>query len=336
MAQFIIIIASALLIINTGSVSDRDDRPEQEFIRGSRTTFNTSGHPKSKGIDLTISYPNSWTPAEGNRPNVVHKFTSEGGRGREMMIIVTKSIPLPPEMTLTREDIEELLSPPHLRDMIPSEATLIGVTPTKIESEPAGILEYTITTDRAGVSLTPHSWTLVFIYDNTIVQIQFHVGGLTASNVHTNQRMEEFKPLFRLMANSIVLHNKWSNDETTTLNTTQHTHLTSTLPSNKGVTMIILPIIISIIITWSIGLLPSIIIRYAIFCRPINTKKASTISATFSILFFMAFAALSIALGERPGNGFVWVIIFFVSRWIMSRGYESSPIKSGTTGTASR
>lgn len=55
---------------------------------------------QAKGVNFTISYPNSWRAAEGERPNILQKFVSEGGHGLEMMIL-TKDLPSPPGTVLT-------------------------------------------------------------------------------------------------------------------------------------------------------------------------------------------------------------------------------------------
>jgi hypothetical protein len=52
------------------------------------------------------------------------------------------------------------------------------------------------------------AWTLNFVYDKTMVQIQFSVGGLAGSEGEISRRMAAFQPLFMLMANSIVFPNK--------------------------------------------------------------------------------------------------------------------------------
>lgn len=98
--------------------------------------------------------------------------------------------------------------------------------------------------------------------------------------------------------------------------------------------MLILTLAVSFIITWGVGLTPPLVIRYAIFCRPLSKRMASWIAAGSSAFFWMTFLFLNVALGQKPGTGAVWVIMFFVARWIMSRGYI--PDSTGVTLTAQR
>ena len=88
-------------------------------------------------------------------------------------------------------------------------------------------------------------------------------------------------------------------------------------------------LLISFLITWGIGLTPPVLIRYIFLRRPLNRKSASWVAAGFSAFFWIAFLAINNALGEKPstaGTGTVWIFMFFVARWIMSRGYIPSPI----------
>ena len=68
------------------------DAPEKEFIDGFNKILLTKGHPKSKGLDLQIRVPNSWSIQEGDRPNVIKKAVSQNGKGFEMVILIVSDI----------------------------------------------------------------------------------------------------------------------------------------------------------------------------------------------------------------------------------------------------
>lgn len=202
-AAFIILLQPAFLLA-------QPSEPAREFLDGNRITFSTKGHPKAKGVNFTIAYPNSWAAAAGERPNIVQKFVSEGGRGLEMVMIVTKDLALPPGTVLTNSDLKEIFAPSELRGMLPDGAVLVDARSTEIEGMPAGILEYTIRADRAGMDLRVHAWILNFLLGRTLVQIQCQVGGPGGGERDVSRRMSTFKPLFILMANSIVFPDKWT------------------------------------------------------------------------------------------------------------------------------
>jgi hypothetical protein len=92
MVTRLILMNAALILLLPSTLLAQPVAPVREFIDGGRTTFSTNDHPKTKGVNFTIAYPNSWAAAEGDRPNIVQKFTSEAGRGLEMAVIVTNDL----------------------------------------------------------------------------------------------------------------------------------------------------------------------------------------------------------------------------------------------------
>lgn len=289
----------------------------REFLDGHRYTFSTKDHPKAKGAHFTIALPNSWAAAEGNRPNIVQKFISEGRRGLESLMIVTTA--LPSGTVLTEQDQRDLFVPSLMRDMVPPGATFIDAQATKIEGTPAGIIEYKMRPDRAGMSFVIYGRMLSFLSGNTLVQVQFHTGGIADSEDDVARRMAAFRPLFFLITNSIIFPDKW----TAAPQIPPGPRTTQSLAFDDQ-TLLIITLVVSFIVTWGLGLTPPLVIRYAIVRRPLSRKAASWIAAGSSVFLWVAFAALNVALGEEPGRGVVWFVMFFVARWIMSRGCDSA------------
>ena len=313
------IILAIVALLSLSSLSFAQD-PVRDFLDGNKGTFSTENHPKAKGVHFKISYPTSWAAKEGERPNIVQKFVSEGGRGLEMAMIITKSLPLPEGVTITESDLKEFFTPTEMKEMLPQGARFIDAKQTKIEGLPAGILEYSMRQERAGMVMYMQVADYIFIHRSTMVQLHCQVGGMASSQSDISSRMERFKPLFTLMANSIVIPDKWTAIPESTENLTP----SSSLPYDDN-QLLILTLAVSFIITWGLGLAPPILIRYAFARRPLSRKAATWIAAGFSAFFWMAFLILKSALGEKPGTGAVWIIMFFVARWIMSRGYVPAP-----------
>lgn len=182
--------------------------PVKEFVDGKVHTFATRNHAKAKGIDLTISYPSSWAAEEGERPNIVQKFVSEQGHGLELGLILIMDLPGGSAMSI--EEQRSALAPDELRDMLPEGATFLNAKPTKIEGLPAGIVEYSMQMERAGMELFIHAWSIYFIHKDALVSVQFQVTGQADSRSEISDRMTEFRPLFSLIANSIVLPQLWT------------------------------------------------------------------------------------------------------------------------------
>ena len=66
----------------------------QSYINGERAKYFTKDHPKAKGVNISVEYPSSWTPAEGERPNIVKKFSGNSSDGiTRMFLIIIKHCP---------------------------------------------------------------------------------------------------------------------------------------------------------------------------------------------------------------------------------------------------
>lgn len=178
-----------------------------EFTSGQKTKFSTDKHAKAKGLNMTISYPNSWKAKEGDRPNILQKFVSNGGTGTELFMIVTKS--LPEGTTVSDEEAKELFTEESLKDFVPDGSNFLSGKSTKIEGLPAGILEFSKRAERAGMVVDMHTIGYIFFSGSTMVQIQCQVGSLPGSKVTAKERMDEMRPLFTLVASSVVLPDKW-------------------------------------------------------------------------------------------------------------------------------
>ncbi|MEI6656395.1 MAG: hypothetical protein WCP45_16655 [Verrucomicrobiota bacterium] len=178
-----------------------------EFTNGQKTKFSTDKHAKAKGLNMTISYPNSWVAKEGNRPNILQKFVSNGGTGTELFMIITKS--LPGGATLSNEEAKALFTEESLKEFLPEGSNFISGRPTKIEGLPAGIVEFSNRTERAGMIIEQHIISYIFCSGSTMVQIQCAVTSLPGGKITAKEQMEEMRPLFTLIANSVVLPDQW-------------------------------------------------------------------------------------------------------------------------------
>ena len=159
---------------------------------------------------MTLSYPKSWKAMEGERPHIVQKFVSKGGKGLEMALIITKPLPLPSGTVISEKELKEFFSPTELRGMLPPGATFVDAKPTRIEGLPAGILEYTMRQERAGKAVGVRTIAYTFIDGTNLVQLQCMVSaGKLSAPTALARRMAEFSQLFFLMANSIVLQNSY-------------------------------------------------------------------------------------------------------------------------------
>src|SRR6058998_2268041 len=80
----LLLVASAPLLHAASAV--------KEFLDGT-TKFSTAGHPKAKGLVMTIEYPSIWAAKESDYPNIVQGFVRP--EGQVMAAIVINALPLP-------------------------------------------------------------------------------------------------------------------------------------------------------------------------------------------------------------------------------------------------
>ncbi len=169
--------------------------------------YSCIGHSKSKGAAFTMKYPRSWEVREGEHPNVVNRILFTHDYDHITVVIITRVIPA--KHVLTREEIERHLSPDRMKASLPDDAQYHGAEKTKIEGEPAGIVEYSILTERAGNKVSSHVFALWFFQGNTMIQIQFSVATTMPYAAMLEHRAVAWQPAFRKMMNSIIFPDKW-------------------------------------------------------------------------------------------------------------------------------
>jgi hypothetical protein len=181
----------------------------RRFLDGRRLEFSTKDHPKAKGVDLHLTYPDDWGAREGTRPNIVQVLASEGGRGREAAIIAIMDMPMQAVVGPQEELARSLFTPEGMRELIPERAVILNTQATEIEGLPAASIEYRVLTAQAGREFLLHAWSLIFLWDGKFVQVQFQIIGPSGSIDELAIRMAEHRPLFELMASTLVLPDRW-------------------------------------------------------------------------------------------------------------------------------
>lgn len=280
-------------------------------------SFKTDGHSKSNGINLTIKYPSDWTRKEGERPHIVQKFLSPNHQAYVMVVI--QDLGIPAGTPITQEELEATLDPSQLKDMVPNGMQFIGAQKTRIETLPAGILEYQTTQQRAGLSIDQQVWALIFIYKTSMVQIQCGVGGQTGIN--TAELMGRYKPLCIQIANTIVLPDKWTEaaaaaSSTSAPSTSAATSLVSPKQSALAGENVAANLLLSLVLTWGVGLAPPLLIRYVFARRPIGKGAAIGLCVLFWLFNFILFTAL----GSQSKAHTALVLVALASFAILRKG----------------
>ena len=203
------------------------EKPVNELLRGFKTIYRTNGHPKSKGLDLQIEYPRSWSEREGNRPNVIKYFGSNNGRGPAGVLIMTRDLVKEDQGELTRQEIKALETIEGSKELaleVFSESSLIemangmGMSNVRsintkrivIDRWPGAVLDFIGDAQRLDLNITMYNRMYVAIYKNYMIFLQCQVTKMPNETAEElNNKISQFDPLFRLMANSLVIQSQY-------------------------------------------------------------------------------------------------------------------------------
>lgn len=204
-----------------------EDNPAGEFRSGYRRQYRTKGHPKSKGLDLQLEYPKSWSSREGNRPNVIQFFNSNNGRGLESALIMVQDLMKQAPEEWTQEKIMALQTPEGAKDLsleilsdegLKEMATSMGMLNVHginskriiLDRWPGAILEFTGTQQRLDLTLTVYHRIYFIIYKNYMISLQCQIGKLPDDTEDTlKNKISNLVPLLDLMANSLVIQSQY-------------------------------------------------------------------------------------------------------------------------------
>jgi len=180
-------------------------QPAAEFQDNYRHNYANDGSGKSKGLAFEIQAPKSWVQAEGNRPNIPIKFTSKDGHVVKMILVLVKKGDLEPGEKFTKAEIDELANSDDVLSFLPEGATYIASGSLTLENQPGLWITYKMTAKRMQLTMHTYAVTYSIFVDNYMLQIQGSVLGLNESDLNLDEEFRRYKPLFDLVANSLVL-----------------------------------------------------------------------------------------------------------------------------------
>lgn len=167
--------------------------------------FSTTGHAKSKGAKISIRYPATWKALEDERPNIVQKFKAP--ESNNIVMIMTKSLPPP---ALSKAEIEEAFADKGtISDILGEGVKITSYKATKLEDEPAAMVEYVAELERAGEQFSTRTLVTLFIRGQTLVIIQCMTGISAGSPEQRDKAFEAMRPMFQAIITSTVFEDKW-------------------------------------------------------------------------------------------------------------------------------
>lgn len=178
------------------------DEPEKEFINGYTYDFNTKGHEKSKNTQIKLKIPKSWKALEAERPNIVKTFRSRNGFGDTAFMLLIKRFDK--KEYKSNNEFENFFKKEEINDIIPDNGKFISYKPVTIEGLKSGILEYKLVKKRLDKTFKLRTISFITITENKFVQFNCGIN-ITKEEIYINK----FKPLFRLIVNSLVIVDKY-------------------------------------------------------------------------------------------------------------------------------
>ena len=167
--------------------------------------FDSKNHPKAKGVWATVRYPSAWEVKEGERPNIVKKFS---GNYNDMFVILSLQIldaggEVEKECSdMPTSEFAEIYSDKSINQI----AT--NVKKTKHEGKPAFLFDLRGTYERAGMSFTTIHRAMTVCHKNTMISTwcsPMKFDYTKQSIISNTQQLLAANPLCFQFFNSLVL-----------------------------------------------------------------------------------------------------------------------------------
>ena len=167
--------------------------------------FDSKDHPKAKGVWATVRYPYGFEVKEGERPNIVQKFSGEY-KGLYTVLslqILNAGAPIEAECKNTSaKEMTEAFSDSSA-DMLAQ-----NLKKTTHENKPAFIYDARAIVARGGVSLTTYHRVMTVCHKNAMISMwcsptRIDYGNKSANSLSSD--LNEVAPLCFQFFNSLVL-----------------------------------------------------------------------------------------------------------------------------------
>jgi hypothetical protein len=171
--------------------------------------FDTKNHPKAKGVWATVRYPAAWQPKEGERPNIVQKFSGDYKGLFVMLTIQINDAGAPVEKECSDMHIAEFA------DAFSDKANnqiVTNVKKTRHEGKPTFLYDIKGAYERAGMAITTRSRVMSVCYKNTFISAwcsPMKIDYTTKSITSTQRELNSASPLCFQYFNSLVLMDKY-------------------------------------------------------------------------------------------------------------------------------
>ena len=171
--------------------------------------FDTKSHPKAKGVWATVRYPTGWEVKEGERPNIVKKFS---GDYNAMFVVLSLQIldaGAPVEKECSDMSIAEFAE--AFSDKA-SNQIVSNVKKSRHEEKPAFLYDMKGTYERAGISVVTSHKVMTVCYKRNLISAWCSPSKIDRNNQSISSGLEQLNaanPLCFQFFNSLVLMDKY-------------------------------------------------------------------------------------------------------------------------------
>ncbi|MCK4401944.1 hypothetical protein KAW08_06560 [bacterium] len=272
--------------------------------------FFTKYHLKAKGVNISIEYPKDWEAKEGERPNIVQKFSRAFEDGSSVMcLILIKDLPSQVKIFSDEDIAKEMFSEEVIKSMLPGNSKLLEHRQTKYDGQQGALSSFVMVQERSGIQIFSYVFQHAFIYSKKMIFVQCTVGGLSSNSKKIEKLYKSYAPLFIQIGNSIVIHDKWNKNTV------------SEESSAMGIAFgeyWWITLIISALLTWGVGLLPPILIRFVFVRKPLSKKVALILVSMFWFLNLAFF----IAIGSQSKTHAALFLVALASYYILRKKHK--------------
>lgn len=177
--------------------------PSQEILAGYKRLLKT---PSSSVVSLELFYPTSWKASEGRRSTTLASITSENGRGLENILVAIKELAHPESKQLTAAEKTRILAKESLRKYLPSGAVILTAAPIKLDGLDGTSINFESEQLQLDMRLRMRSVLYVVLFKNKMIFVQCLVGSSPGEEGKLSERYAKFEPLFRFVANSLIVN----------------------------------------------------------------------------------------------------------------------------------
>jgi len=284
------------------------------FAQDTWRTFDASKDVRANGLKFSIDYPSDWIPLESNQDGVIQRFRSPDDTA--FVRIGTIPLELPATVKLDAQDIESLLSSDVLKAMIPTGGSYVSLTESTISGYPVRKLRFLLPHQVINSQKDLEVILVIFVLNNSLVKLEF--GVLTPPGGDSKMLYARNWPVFERMIDSIRIDAQSPSPQSLSpqsqLKAESAVTLTDMLQQRFGHNWQA-GMLFSFALTWVIGLVPPLLIRFALVRKQLSKK------ATYAIctILFVVNVFIFNLLGSKNYTVSVWVTVAFVSYFILRR-----------------